>query len=143
MRKTGYSSWRFFSSNICSRALLPFGALLFSCLKDILESSPQSSSTQRWLSVGLSLSFFYTLYIQVLKRDTSRFSRGNLWGMGFIWAVLAIVVHLSVLYGIYNMDLGLVLKSYGFSPLRPWPFALLGLFLSPRLAAMVSKKWFF
>ena len=143
MRKIGYSSWRFFSSNIFSRALLPFGILLFSSLKDILASAQQSSSIQGWLSVGLSLVFFYTLYIQVLKRDISRFSRGNLWGVGFIWMVLAIIVQMIVLYGIYNMDLLLVLKSYCFSPVRPWPFALIGLLLSPRLAAMVSKKWFF
>ncbi|MFN7662980.1 MAG: hypothetical protein ACK5PQ_04615 [Alphaproteobacteria bacterium] len=143
MRKIGYSSWRFFSSNVFSRVLLPFVALLFSSLKEILISPAPGGSGQGWLSIGLSVAFFYTLYIQLLKRDNTRFSRGDLWMMGLIWAGLAMIVQMTVLYGIYDLDPQLVLNSYAITHLEPWPFALMGLILTPRLAAMVAKKWFF
>ena len=143
MRKAGYSSWRFFSSNIFSRVMLPFVVLLFSSLKEILSSVEQSVSIQGWLSIALSVAFFYTLYTQVLKRDNSRFSRGDLWMMGLIWAGLAMIVQMAVLYGVYNIDPYLILNSYAITKLEPWPFALIGLVLTPRLAAMVAKKWFF
>jgi hypothetical protein len=123
--------------------MVPFIILLFSSLKEILHSPEQGGSIQGWISVGLSLVFFYTLYTQVLKKDTSRFSRGDLWVMGLIWVGLAMIVQMAVLYGIYNIDPRLILNSYSFSKLEPWPFALVGLFLSPRLAAMIAKKWLF
>ena len=143
MRKPGYSSWRFFSSNIFSRVIVPFVILLFSSLKEILISPDQGGSIQGWLSIALSIAFFYTLYIQVLKRDNTRFSRGDLWVMGFIWAGLAMIMQMIVLYGVYNIDPRLILNSYAITKLEPWPFALIGLVLTPRLAAMVAKKWFF
>jgi hypothetical protein len=143
MRKTGYSSWRFFSSNFFSRALLPFGILLFSNLKYSLTSWQNSGSVQGWLSVGLSLTFFYMFYIQILKKDTSRFSRGDLWVMGILWVTLAIIIQMTILYGIYDQDLFSILQSYSFTHNQPWPYSLVGLLLSPRLAGMISKKWFF
>ncbi|HCI49183.1 MAG: hypothetical protein A2977_02760 [Alphaproteobacteria bacterium RIFCSPLOWO2_01_FULL_45_8] len=143
MRKIGHSSWRFFSSNILSRALLPFAILLFSSLKEILLFPQQGGSLQGWLSVGLSLAFFYTFYISVLKRDPTRFSRGDLWIMGVIWALFALLIHATVLSGIYDMDWGALFQSYTFVPFKPWPFAVIGLFLTPRFAAIIAKKWFF
>lgn len=143
MRKARYSRGRFFFLNIFSRLMLPFILLLFANLKDAITST-QGGSIQGWLSITLSLAFFYSIYINFLKREKIiRFSRGDLWIAGVIWVLLSAAIHLFVLYGIYGIPLHFVLNSYSFSRLEPWTFTLIGVFLSPRIAAIFAKKWFF
>lgn len=143
MRKTGYSSWRFFSSNLLSRALLPFNTLLFSNFQYVLTDGHATGPLQGWVFIGLSIVFFYVLYIQILRKETNRFSRGDLWSIGFIWSALAVMSQLAVLYGLRNKDLGFILSLYSVTSLQPWLLSLIGLLISPRLAAIVAKKWFF
>ena len=144
MRKAGYSSGRFLIENLFSRIMLPFTICLFVNLKGMLPFPDQGISIQGWISASLSLAFFYSIYINFLKSaKTIRFSRGDLWSVGLFWALLAILVQFLILYGIYNFEISLILDTYSFSKLTPWPFTVIGLIFSPRLDGIFAKKWFF
>lgn len=132
---------KFITSNIFSRMLIPFSAVMYTTLKEVILSPQAGGMVQSWLSMGFSLAFFYMLQVTTLKWSGHRFLRKDLWTLGFAWLMLAIVTQLVLFVGIYHVPLPSILNSYNFLKLEPWPYSLVALFLAPRLCAIPARSW--
>lgn len=131
----------FILSNIFSRMLVPFAAVVYTSLREVSLSPEAGSSLDSWLLSGFSLSFFWLLQINVLKDENHRFLRRDLWFLGLFWAGLATLIQAIGFYHIYGIQWSVITASYSFMKLEPWPYMLVALFVAPRFCAIYARRW--
>lgn len=134
---------KFIVSNILSRMLIPFAAVMYTALKESILSPEAGGMMDSWISMAFSVVFFYMLQITMLKDDSHRFLRKDLWVLGFIWLGMGIVCQFALFTLAYNIPFKTILNSYDFTKMEPWPYTLVALFLAPRICAIPARNWSF
>lgn len=142
-RSTKSRNWRFITYNLYSRMIIPFAAVLFTTFRETLPHHSHSLSTNAWISIIVSLVFFYFMQIPLLKHDSHRFQRGDLWLLGFCWVAFAVASHIIAGHMFYGMTWISIIHSYSLIHLSPWAMVLASLFVMPRLAAIGTRGWLF
>jgi ABC-type Na+ efflux pump permease subunit len=134
---------KFIVSNILSRMLIPFFAIMYTALKESILSPEAGGMMDSWVSMGFSLAFFYMLQVTMLKDDSHRFLRKDLWVLGFSWLILGLLFQFVLFTIFYKIPLSIIMNSYDFTKMEPWPYALVALFLAPRICAIPARNWSF
>lgn len=145
IRGTKSRNWRFVTYHLCSRMLLPFVAILFTVFRETLFYHPPKHhvSSAAWVSIILSLLFFYFMQVPLLKKDPNRFQRGDLWILGIAWVSLAVLVQIAIAHLWYHIGWSFIVTAYSATYLNPWMIVLIALFIMPRLAAIGTRGWLF
>jgi hypothetical protein len=114
LRSTKSRNWRLVTYHLYSRMLIPFAAVLFTVFRETLfHTIPKHHvSLASWVSIVLSLIFFYFMQGPLLKHETHRFQRGDLWIVGFSWASLAVIVQILIARLWYHLGWEFIIHSY-------------------------------
>ena len=142
MKNLNPQSWKFFNLNILARLFIPFFGVLFVSFREIIPAPGSRGTLEGWIALLFSFLFLYYVHIAVLKKESRRFSRGSVWGLGFVWVLVALFSQLGVFYFIHGMGLREIFQTYNILNAGLWPFTLVGLFFTPRLAAISARGWY-
>ncbi len=142
MKSLNPQSWKFFNLNIFVRLFVPFFGVLFASFRELIPEPTTRGSLEAWVALLFSFFFLYYVHISVLRKESRRFSRGSVWGLGLVWVFVAMFSQFVVFYVIHGMDFYTLLGTYNILNTVFWPFTLFGLFLTPRLAAMSARGWY-
>lgn len=142
MKHLNPQSWKFFNFNIFVRLFIPFFGVLFVSFRELIPAPRSHGTLEGWVALLFSFFFFYYVHISVLKKESRRFSRGSVWGLGLVWVLVAVLSQFGVFYFIHGMDLHEILGTYNILNGGFWPFTLGGLFFTPRLAAISARGWY-
>lgn len=134
---------KFIVSNVLSRMLIPFAAVMYTALKESILSPQAGGMMDSWVSMAFSVIFFYMLQVTMLKDSSHRFLRKDLWVLGFTWLGMGILCQLVLFNLVYDISLKIILNTYDFTQMEPWPYTLVALFLAPRICAIPARNWSF
>lgn len=133
----------FIVSNMFSRMLVPFAAVMYTALKESILSPEAGGMMDSWVSMGFSVIFFYMVQVMMLKDKSHRFLRKDLWMLGFAWLLFGFICQAVLFKFAYGVSWQALMNSYDFTKMEPWPYTLLALFLAPRICAIPARNWSF
>lgn len=136
-----YSNLSFTLYHVFSRMLLPFGAVVYTSLREVMLSPQPGSSIDSWIISAFTMVFFWVMHIDVLQTYHSRYRRRDLWSLGFFWALIAALTQGALFHFVYNVSRETITYSYSFLKMEPWPYMLVGLLIAPRFCAIYVRRW--
>jgi hypothetical protein len=142
MKNLNPNSWKFFNLNIFARLFIPFFGVLFVSFREIIPAPEARGSLEGWVALIFGFLFLYYVHVAVLKKESRRFSRGSVWGLGLVWVLIAILSQAGIFYFIHKISFQEILQTYNILNASLWPFTLLALFFTPRLAAISARGWY-
>lgn len=141
MSAARYSNLSFLLYHIFSRVLIPFSAVIYTSLREVILSPQPGSFLDSWITSAFTLISFWGLHSEVLGTYHSHYRRRDLWALGLTWTLLAIIIQGTLFHLIYHVPLETVSHRYKIFKLEPWPYMLMGLLLTPRLSAIHVRHW--
>lgn len=125
--------------NVFSRMLIPFVAVVYTSLREVILSPQAGSSLDSWITSFFTLCLFWLMQISILKDSPTHYRRRDLWFLGMIWVALAAISQWGAFTYVYHVPLDHVINSYSFLKLEPWPYMLVSLFIAPRFCAIYAR----
>ena len=131
---------RFLQAGIFGWILLPFIALVFSAVREIVVSRYFGNQPDSWLVLLPGIVLFYWLTYFFLRSFKGKYYTINLWQLGFIWGSLAVIFSTLIAVYFYATPLEVVIQKYAFWQHEPWPWVVVAIIVAPRLVSLILRR---